>query len=93
MEALPVGAREKLKSLYDYVENSILFPLRMVDSPKEADEEFEELISKYERIRVTINTLLLDSLGRGLMRIYKRESKENWKIYLQKTYSLPTGRK
>lgn len=63
IEALPGGTREKLKSLFDYVENTILFPLRMVENPPKADEEFEELYPEYERIRVTINTLLLDSLG------------------------------
>lgn len=65
MEALPVAIREKLKKLYNYIENSILFPLRMVDSPQEADEEFIELYPKYERIRMTVNTLLADSLGEG----------------------------
>jgi len=62
-EALPRNVQDKTESLYNYIENSILYPLRMVEDTEEADAEFEELYPKYERIRATINTMLLDSLG------------------------------
>jgi|GEM_PF-5328214 len=62
-DVLPIDVQEKIESVYNYIENSILYPLRMVEDPEEADKEFEELYPEYERLRVTINTLLLDALS------------------------------
>lgn len=59
---LPEDLTRRLRSLYDYLDRSILYPLRMAKDKSKAKEEYNRLLPKYQKLRNSVNILLLDAL-------------------------------
>ena len=84
-EVLPGDVTRRLQSIYDYMDRSILYPLRMAENESKAEKKFNQLLPKYQELRNTLNILLLDALEEdGLNNMYSGIERQVEKVSSEK---------